>query len=330
MNDKVLIMRKFYLMLLLIASGLPLQAFSTLRFHLDGVEDGRLLHVPASLLPPGGDTTRYRAVSWYFAQCPEGHLLSLRGIEPVGFDDRGYSDTLYASWLHRQGQQDTLRATWFSGVLNQLVQPMSDSRGNWFSPYLYRYQVEGGLLRTRQVLDAEGFFLKRRHQASGYRAVLDGHWSDLLAYEVALFADSVNALTASSGRLAGDSVFTLSFHRNEKGFLSVRACTPRVLIGRDRMLLDGLQRALDRLPPYALTAFYTSADTLCVERVMKGYCTDEAGWVFCDRFQPGYASFDRPSHALSGTLVTLIGCTVLLLVMVGIVTVRRMNKQRPL
>lgn len=305
-------------------------AGSSPQFRLDGAEEGRLLHVPASLLPPGGDTTRYGAVSWYFAQCPDGRLLSLRSIEPVAFEDRGYCDTLYASWLRQQEQHDTLRAIWFSGVLDQLVQPVSGSQGEWLSPYLYRYQVESGLLRTRQALDAEGFFLKRRHTARGYRAVLDGHWNEQLAYEVSLFADSVNVLTASASRQASDSVFVLSFRYDGQGRLSARVCAPRVLTDRDLTLLDGLQQALGNLPPHALTDFYTSADSLCGERVMKGYCTETGGWVFCDRFQPGYASFDRPPHTLSGTLVALIAGTVLLLVVVGIVTVRRIHKQRPL
>lgn len=290
-------------------------------FRLKGASSDRVLTIPLSLLPPGGDSTRYD-VSWRFESLHGDKMLSLDGIEPLCFEDRNYCDSLYADWLHRLAQKDTIRATWFSGVLENLVQPVSGDSGQWLSPYLHQYIVEHGILQSREVLHREGFFYRKRYLARGYRTTLDGHWKEQLSYEVSLFADSINALMIASGCPAGDSVLTLRFHCDELGALSVSACNPQVLTQKDLHALSCLQQCLDKLPPFALTLFYTSAGKFHNERLMKGYYLPSKGWIFCDELQQDYARFTLPNRKGS-CLVWIIGGACVLLACAGIVFVLR-------
>lgn len=302
------------LQLMLLGISLFSTASASANFHhfcLEGDTGNRVLAVPPSLLPPGGDSTRYN-VSWYFARSHGARVLSLDGIEPLCFEDRGYCDSLYTAWLHLTKQKDTLRATWFDGVLENLIQPIACHSDRRISPYLHRYTVEKGVLQNRETLQREGYFFKKRHMARGYRPVLDGHWKEQFPYEMALFADSVNALMATADCPDGDSVLAVCFRCDEQGALSVEPYGPQALTENDRHVLSYLQQSLTKLPPFALTLFYTSAGELYNERLMKGYYRASEGWTFCDELQQEYTRFSPPEKEDSGLLWMAVGTCVLL------------------
>lgn len=233
---------------------------------------------------------RYRAVT-YTSMSDELCLYALEAKDTL-LPDTGvvlsYLRSKYA--VGKETGDSVIICSWYSGDFYTLYRP-TPYMSFWVSPQFRRYEIREGkaLLQNPITINVSGKYEKESRDltnpVNGYP-----HWLDRIMYECMYFTHDVNRdwsegeilKKLSSDRHKTES-FSLLLYICDDGHLRVRSLLPDTLSDHQKLLLDELQKIVEKQPAWNFNYLYTMDGRVFPGRYLYASYDNVSGhWIFQD------------------------------------------------
>lgn len=233
----------------------------------------------------------YRAIA-YISLSDELCLYALEAKNTFSSDTGAVLSYLRSKYAVGKGTGDSvIVCNWYSGAFYTLYRP-TPYMSFLVSPQFRRYEVREGktLLRNPITIGASG---KYEDESRDLTIPVNGypHWLDRIIYECMYFTHDVNRdwcegnvlkkLSSSNGQRR--EVFSLLLYIRDDGHLRVRSLLPDSLLDHQKLLLDELQKIVEKQSAWNFNYLYTIDGRVFPGRYLYAiYNYDSGHWVFQD------------------------------------------------
>lgn len=236
------------------------------------------------------DKDRYRAVA-YTSMSDELCLYALEAKGTLPSDTGAVLTRLRSKYAVGKGTGDSvIVCSWYSGDFYTLYRP-TPYMGFVVSPQFRRYEIREGktLLRNPITINVSGKYEEESRDLTvpvvGYP-----HWLDRTMYECLYFTHDVNRDWSEGDilkKLSSDGQKTESFslllYIRDDGHLRVRSLLPETLSEHQKLLLDELQKIVEKQPAWNFNYLYTMDGRVFPGRYLYAiYNYGSDHWLFQD------------------------------------------------